>query len=64
MSLVTALIVKNSHIDAGIYFIFLKNVLKPKSQYQILTSVKRSQNQLRSKVNFSTFCNLIASILD
>ena len=31
MSLLTALIVKNSHIDAGIYFIFLKNVVKLKS---------------------------------
>ena len=27
MSLLTALIVKNSHILAGLYFIFLKNVL-------------------------------------
>ena len=28
MSLITALTVKNSHIFAGIYFIFLKIVLK------------------------------------
>ena len=28
MSLLTASIVKNGHIYAGIYFIFLKNILK------------------------------------
>ena len=28
MSLLTALIIKNSHILAGIYFVFLKNVLE------------------------------------
>ena len=40
-----------------IFFNFLRNVLK---QTKISTSVKRSEKQLPSKVNFSTFCHLIA----
>ena len=43
MSLVTALIVKNSNILAEIYFIFLKKRLSPNLkdfQYQIWTSEK------------------------
>ena len=32
-------------------------------QDQISTTVKRSQNQLPSKANFSTFCNFIALVL-
>ena len=70
MSSVTAPIVKNSHIQAEIYFFLLKNDLKETSkkrpkrnlkvcQYQILTSVKRSEKQLASKANFTTFCNLV-----
>ena len=46
MSLVTIPIVKNSHILAGIYFIYLKERHRPNSkvwQYQIWTSVKRSK---------------------
>ena len=43
--LLTAFTVKNSHIFAGIDFIFLKKRTRPNMkdfQYQILTSVKRS----------------------
>ena len=32
-------------------------------QYQILTSVKRSEKQLASKANLEVFCNLNALIL-
>ena len=32
-------------------------------QKQILTSVKASEMQSHSKINFSVFCNLIALIL-
>ena len=32
-------------------------------QYQILTSVKRSEKQVASKANFSTFFNLVGRIL-
>ena len=46
MSLLTALIVKNSHILAGIYFAFLKK--RPRLnlkgfQYQLWTSMKTSE---------------------
>ena len=66
MSISTALVVKNSHILAGIYFIFLKRHARPNLkgfQYQISTSVKRSGKWLSSKTNFSTFCKLVALIL-
>ena len=46
ISLLTAPVVKNNHILAGIYFIFLKTRPRPNLkglQYQILTSVKRSE---------------------
>ena len=58
MSLLIALIAKNSHVLAGIYFIFLKKHLRPILkcfQYQISTSVKRSQKKLTSQANFSAF---------
>ena len=45
MSLLTALIVKNSHILTGIYFIFLKKLRRPNLkgfEYQIWTLVKTS----------------------
>ena len=64
--LLTAFVVKNSHILAGIYFIFLKNGPIPNLQgfqYQIWTLVKRSQKQLSSKTYFSTFCKLVALTL-
>ena len=64
MSSLTALIAKNIHIFAGIYFFFLKErprlnlkVLK----YQICTSVKRLKKQLLSKTNFNTFLQLSRS---
>ena len=61
MSLLTAPIVKNSHIYAEIYFIFLKKGPKTNLQvfqYEILTSVERSEKQLGSKATFSTFLQL------
>ena len=60
LSSLTVSIVENSHIFAGIYFIFpsLKGF-----QYQILTSVKRSGKQLTSKTNFSFFYKLVALVL-
>ena len=36
MSLLTDLIVKNSHILAGIYFVFLKKLLRPNLKIQNL----------------------------
>ena len=58
MSSLTALIVKNSHILAGICFIFQKAF--PRSnlkgfQYQIWISVERSAKLLSSKTKFSPF---------
>ena len=47
MSLLTIPIVKNSHILAGIYFIFLRKRPRPNTkvyQYQIWSSAKRSKN--------------------
>ena len=58
MSLLTALIVGNSHILVEIYFIFLKKGARPNFkgfQCQIWTSVKRLGKQLSSKKNFSIF---------
>ena len=54
MFLLTAKLVKNSHIYARIFFIFLKNVLKQIWTFfsQIQASVKRSKKQLPSKLNF------------
>ena len=61
MSLLTVPIVKNSHILAGIYFIFLKERPRfgiPKAlQYQIWTS-KKSSYHVR---NFSSFLQLRCS---
>ena len=67
MFLLTAQIVTNSHILAGIYFTFLKK--RPGANlklfwYQIWTSVKRSVKYLSSNRTFSTFCNLVALILN
>ena len=58
MPLLTAPIVKNSHILTEVYFIFLKKRpganLKAFS-YRIWTSVKRSEKELSSKTKFGTF---------
>ena len=67
MFLLTAQIVTNSHILAGIYFTFLKK--RPGANlklfwYQIWTSVKRLVKYLSSNRTFSTFCNLVALILN
>ena len=64
MSLLTVPVAKNSHILAGIYFIFVKERPRPNwkvLQYQIWTSVKRSKKKLSSKTNFSTFLQLSRS---
>ena len=64
MSLLTALIVKNSHILAGICFIFLKRyrILNLKNfQYQIWVSVTRSGKYLLSKSNFKIFLHISCS---
>ena len=67
MSLLTALIVKNSYILTGIYFIFQKKHrrLNLKSfQCQIWTSVKRLWKHLSSKRQIlELFCILVALIL-
>ena len=63
MSLIKALIVKNSHIPAGIYLIFLKKRPRPNLkgiQYQIWALVKRSE-KFSSKTNFSAFWQVSCS---
>ena len=60
MSLLTALIVKNSHILAGIYFIFLKKRPRPNLkgfQYQTWTS----KLVLSNKTSFSAFLQISCS---
>ena len=64
MSFLTVSTVKNSHILAGVYFIFLKDRARPNSKAlvnQIWTSKKRSKKHFFA---FSTFYNLVALILD
>ena len=60
MSLLTVPIVRNSHITAGIYFIFLKKHPGPNLkifQYRIWASVKRSEKELASKTKLSIFAS-------
>ena len=55
MSLLITLVVKNSHILAGIYFVFQKQRPTPNLkaiQYQIWTLVKRSAKKLSRKTGF------------
>ena len=63
MSLLAAPIVKNSHIYARIYFIFLENFLKNLESLLIpnLISAKRSEKQLQTKANFSNCLQLNCS---
>ena len=66
MSLLTALIVKNSHILAGIYFIFL-NVLRPNLkgfQCQIWTSMKDRESNYQVREILALLGKLVALILD
>ena len=66
ISLLTALIFENSHIVAGVYFIFLKKHPRPnlKSfQHQIWTSVKRLGNSYQVRHILAIFCKFIALIL-
>ena len=61
ISLSIALILKNSHILAGIHFIYLKNFPRPNLkgvQYQIWMSVKELARQI-----LTLFCKLVALIL-
>ena len=61
MSLLTALIAKNSHILAEIYIIFLEKHPTPKLkgfQYQIRTSVKGLGRTLLSKTKFSALLQI------
>ena len=64
MSFLTVPVVKNSHMQTGIYFISLKK--RPKThlkvfQCQISTLIKRLEKQLLSKTNASTFLRLSCS---
>ena len=66
MSLLTAQIVKNSHVLAGVYFIFLKEHPGTKLKvvrYRIRNSVKRSEKCYQVRINLALFCNLVALIL-
>ena len=60
----TSLIVKSSHVLAGIYFIFPKS--RPRKnlkgfRYQIWTSLKRLGNKLSSKTNLNAFHQISSS---
>ena len=64
ISLSIALILKNSHILAGIHFIYLKKFPRPNLkgvQYQIWMSVKGLGKQLSSKTNFNSFLQISCS---
>ena len=61
MSLLIATFVKKSHLQARMYFIFLKKRTKTNLKffdYQIWTSVKRSEKQLPNTASFSHFFQL------
>ena len=60
MSLLTALIVKNSHILAGIYFIFLKKRPKP-NFFNTKLGPQNLSYQIRQVLVL--FCKLVALIL-
>ena len=64
MSLLAAPIIKNSHIYAWIYIIYLKKPSRPNLkgfQYQAWSSVKRSEKYLSNKTNFSIFLQINCS---
>ena len=66
MSFLTAFIVKNSYILAGVYFIFLKKhrLLNLKGfQYQIWTSVKSWESISQVRQILALFCISVALIL-
>ena len=63
LSLLTALIVKNSHILGGVYFIFLKISPRPNLkgfQYQ-RSYWKDRERSYQLKINFSTFFQISCS---
>ena len=67
MSLLTAPIVENSDFLAGIYFIFLKNVLDPtwksfNTEFEPQWNGRKSGYKVRQ--NLALFYNLVALILD
>ena len=64
MSLLTSLIVKNSYILVGIYFIFLRK--RPRSnfkplQYQIVTLVEGSEKLVIKRDKFSRLLQISCS---
>ena len=66
MLLLTVRIVKNSHILAGIYFLFLKERLRPNSkvlQYQIWPQWKDRKNNYHIQQILTVFLKLITLIL-
>ena len=67
VQLLTALNVNNSHIQARIYFILLKNVLKQTSK-SLLNNfpphLKYPKNSYKVRKILAFFCNLIALILN
>ena len=63
MSLLTVPFVKNSHIWAGIYYIFLKNILKhtwKSFNTKFWPQWKGSKKQSASKKILALFCHLVA----
>ena len=66
MSLLTTLIVKNSHILAGIYFIFLKNTLNQTWKAfnsKLEPQCKDQESSYQVKQILAIFCKLVALIL-
>ena len=66
MSLLTAKFVKNSLILSEIYFTFLQNYPRRNLegfQYQIRTSVKRSENLYQARNILPLVCKIVALIL-
>ena len=60
MSLLTASIVKNSHILAGIYFRYLKKRLRPNLNTKFGTQWKDLKSSYQVRQDLSLFCNLVA----
>ena len=63
MSLLTAPVIKNSHTLAGLYFIFLKNILQQASK-SLNTEFGPQWNDDQVRQNLAFFGKLVALILD
>ena len=63
MSLLTTLIVKNSHIAAGTYFIFLKKTSSTKLKMLSIPSSGKGEKigKVVIKINFSAFLQIDSS---